>query len=306
MPIEFAKISALKLESLCREKTVFFFPVGPLEDHGPHLPFDLDLQEASYLSFLSGQCLEKDLPDWTAVLMPGVPLGIDSNTTRFTITVRPYVLRDWLVDACQGLRKNGFCHFVCFTGHLGPKQLTVIEEAGRLLSLRSKFRFGSLLPFYKKSPAVSFISANSLMVSWRDVLHAPFWLDPIEHGGAQDTSIALCIAKDLVPPCYKALPALQKPPSFWSRWHHGPFRIISGYWGDPSSATIEKGENSIKENLIKIFPNMMRVWKREKRKPSFLTWYCIFPMNRSSFKSWLLVFFSFFLMLLAYRLMLCF
>src|SRR3954454_20392093 len=127
MPIDFNKLSTIHLASLPHDKTVFFFSVGPMDDHGPHLPLSLDLQEATWLSQLSAERLEQQKPGWTAVIMPGTFFGIECNTTRATLRVRPHVLRDWLVDSCISLVHLGFLHFVCFSGHLGPRQLTAIE-----------------------------------------------------------------------------------------------------------------------------------------------------------------------------------
>src|SRR4051812_37569151 len=132
MPLKFLQLTSVQLEGLSRETTVFFFPVAPLESHGPHLPLGLDLWEASRLCLMSAQKLETELPEWKGVLMPELPLGIDSNTHRVRFTVRPHVLRDWLVDSTKHLVDLGFLHFVCFSGHLGPRQLTAIEEAGTL------------------------------------------------------------------------------------------------------------------------------------------------------------------------------
>src|SRR4051812_4596016 len=113
MPIELEKVSAARLKELKPTQTVFFFPVAGLEDHGMHLPLGLDLLEARKLCELAAVKVEKDLPGWTAVLMPAAPLAIESNTTAIAWTVRPHVLRDWLVDACSGLARQGFLHFVC-------------------------------------------------------------------------------------------------------------------------------------------------------------------------------------------------
>src|SRR5581483_3916711 len=99
MPFELVKISSLKLESFPKKNTVFFFPVGPLEDHGPHLPIGLDLKEATQLCFAAAKKLEDEVAGWVGVIMPPAPLGIDSNTTHLAVTVRAHVLRDWLVDS---------------------------------------------------------------------------------------------------------------------------------------------------------------------------------------------------------------
>src|ERR1700744_4230787 len=97
---ELKNLTSAQVQALSREKTVFFFSVGPLEDHGPHLPMGLDLLEAEHCCELAADCLSEQMPGWVGIKMPSIPLGIDSNTTQFAITVRPHVLRDWLVDAC--------------------------------------------------------------------------------------------------------------------------------------------------------------------------------------------------------------
>src|SRR4051812_45382976 len=113
MPLEFTRLSREGLDTLPRDRTVFFFGVGPLEDHGPHLPLGLDPLEARWMCEATAERLEREKPGWRGVLMPSLPLGIDSNTTALALTVRAHVLRDWLVDACRGLSRAGFVHFVC-------------------------------------------------------------------------------------------------------------------------------------------------------------------------------------------------
>ena len=142
--------------------------------------------------------------------MPCAPLGIDSNTTRVAVTVRGHVLRDWLVDGCRSLIRAGFLHFVCFSGNLGPKQLTAIEEAGK--SIRRSGRWGRWAGVMARRNSVSptLISASSALTSWKDVLASPFGPDPEEHGGRRDTSIALAISKDLVDPSYACLPKMER------------------------------------------------------------------------------------------------
>jgi hypothetical protein len=94
----------------------------------------LDLAEAQRLCELAAEKIESELPGWKAVLMPAAPLGIDTDTTANAVRVRAHVLRDWLVDACRALAKQGFFRFVCFSGHHGPRQLTAIEDAGKIIS----------------------------------------------------------------------------------------------------------------------------------------------------------------------------
>src|SRR4051812_7414411 len=99
-------LSASKLQRLPKNQTVFFFSVGPWEDHGPHLPLNIDLLEAQALCQRAAERMEKEMPGWVGVLLPPLPIGVDSNTTALALTVRSHVLRDWLVDICLALSRS--------------------------------------------------------------------------------------------------------------------------------------------------------------------------------------------------------
>ena len=288
MPIELTKISSSQLERLPRGETVFFFPVGPIEDHGPHLPLGLDLIEAERLAWLTAQKLEDEKPGWVGVLLPQVPLGIEANTTSITVTVRPHVLRDWLVDSCRALIRMGFVNFVCFSGHLGPRQLTAIEDAGKLIrrftiwkKLLSKLKSGRPFP--------TLISANSSLVSANDVLRSPLWPDPKEHGGKRDTSVALAIAGDYVDPLYKNLVNRDLEDSSISRAWSRITNQVEGYWGSPQEGESGLGEVVLNEQVSKVFPKMRVIWEGGSPASLFRSWYSIIPPNKSFYRVWLLL-----------------
>ncbi len=290
---EFAKMNARELEGLPRLQTVFFFPVGPLEDHGPHLPMNLDLAEAAALCHQAAARLEREMPGWRGVVMPAAPLGIDSNTGAVRITVRAHVLRDWLVDACKSLTRAGFRNYACFSGHLGPKQLTAIEEAGRIVNRR--------LPFQPRGPVL--VSACSALVGFATMRQSPLWMDPTEHGGARDTSVALHLARGAgsaggasdvggvqVAPGYAEL-----PPE--SRKSSGIARIIdywsgkrSGYWGKPGAADAAVGEKLLEGTLDEVFPKLKAVLEGSNPQVVFRSWYSILPIHKSFFRAYLLAF----------------
>ncbi|MCM2276925.1 MAG: creatininase family protein [Oligoflexia bacterium] len=280
MPLEFAAISAEQLRSLSRARTVFFFPVGPLEDHGPHLPLGMDLHEARRLCELAAERVEKELPGWAAVLMPAAPLGLQGNTTKLVLSVRPHVLRDWLVDACGSLMRQGFLHFACFSGHLGPRQLTAIEDAGKIIrrkaGLRRFSRSGQLLP--------SLVSASSALTTLND-LRTPFWPDPEEHGGARDTSVAQALGLLVIP---ELPPDQPRNPSWLGRGLNRWMRSASGYWGKPSLATPEQGEVALKSTLERVFPKLRAVWEGSNPNHFFRSWYSLLPPNKSFARGWML------------------
>jgi creatinine amidohydrolase/Fe(II)-dependent formamide hydrolase-like protein len=301
MPLELARITSQKLGELSRDKTVFFFPVGPMEDHGPHLPLGLDPLEAQTLCIMAAEKLERDLPGWVGVLMPTVPLGVNSDTTRIAITVRGHVLRDWLVDACRSLERVGFAHFVCFSGHLGPHQLTAIEDAGKLVRWRGPLTAILRLLKSGSGPRPSLISASSAMVSGKEVLRSPLWPDALEHGSRRDTSVGLAL--DLVPPAeVETLASRQTVPRvepLLARLLARMGRRIDGYWGTtaPAQANRALGEATLRGSLDEIFPKLRAVWEGANPNMLFRSWYSILPPNQSFFRAWLFAAIVFILLL---------
>jgi len=287
-------MTSVQWNALPREKTVFFFSVGPLEDHGPHLPIGLDLEEAMQLCRLTAEHLEKMSVDWQGVLMPKTALGIESNTTKMALTVRPYVLRDWLIDSCEALMRLGFVHFVCFSGHLGPKQLTAIEEAGKWVYRRGGLKYWmQWITHPLKHPhavRASLVSASSIQVSFQTVLKSPFWPDPKEHGGARDTSIALSLDPSDVDSNWKQLPLITSLTSQWARNLQRKFRKREGYWGNPALAQAHEGKKELHQWVESLYPKLQAVWAGTHPNRLFRSWYSILPLNKSFFKSWFLFF----------------
>lgn len=286
--LKFRQISSTQLNGLPRDRTVFFFPVGPLEDHGPHLPMGLDLDEAESLSKLCAERITAQLPSWEMVIMPPTPLGVDSNTSQIALRVRPHVLRDWLVDASWALCQKGFLHFVVFTGNLGPRQLTAIEDAGKVLRKRTYPFFLKRIFFSKNALYPTLVSASSVDISQPEFSRHPLWSDPPEHGGDRDTSVALAIEKVLVHPDYLSLPDKTDQNSWLIRWLQYHQKKTSGYWGRPRLASSDQGKKILDTKIDNIIPKLRAVWEGSNPQIVFKSWFSVFPPNKSFFKAWLL------------------
>jgi len=274
MPLRFQDLTTTQLQTLPRSQTVFFMPVGPLEDHGPHLPLGLDALCAQKVSEQTANLIEKSMPGWSAILLPTLPLGIEGNTQKNKIFVRAHVLRDWLVDACLSLNKEGFKYFICITGHSGPKQLTAIEDAGKIVRRKSFLKFG-------QKPLL--LSGSSALVSKTKWIQSPFYLKPTEHGGRLDTSLALEVCPNLVQPQYTGL-APKDPPAF------GLLTKNSGYWGNPSEANRELGQTTIQTQSKELFEKIRPILEGVPPRSQFRTWYSVLPPNWSFFYAWVLFF----------------
>ncbi len=283
MPLRLEALSQIRVDSLPRLKTVFFFPVGPIEDHGPHLPLGADLLEADRLCWIAAERLEKDLPEWIGVVMPAAPLGIESDTTALALTVRPHVLRDWLVDSALALHRYGFRRFAVFSGHAGPRQLTAIEEAGKIVRRRA-MGFWWKPAFLRSADSVPIlVSVASALVKPSEFRASPFWPDPLEHGGARDTSVLLAIAPDRVDAASATLPPVLREGTRWTRLRERASRKRRGYWGDPSAGSAARGRAILAETLDDAWPKIRAVLEGASPDAIFRSWYSILPPNKSFF-----------------------
>ncbi len=279
--LEEMKVSELK--SLPRDRTVFFIPVGPIEDHGDALPIGLDLFEATAVSEATGAMLEKE--GWTAVLLPRACIGIDSNTSAIALRVRPHVLRDYLVDVSDSLAKSGFRYFIAISGNPGPKQLTAIEEAGLFLKKRYS-RFG----IFRNNLAPILVSGSSVAIDVEEKSKSALFMSPPEHGGGRDSSIGLATAKKLInEPLLATLAEIKGDSPSFSRWNKFRSGEVSGYWGDPKKSNSEEGLKRIEEKARSIAIKFRAGVEGGKPHQIFKSWYSLFPTNQSLFRIWILV-----------------
>jgi creatinine amidohydrolase len=105
------------VEKLDRKKIVAIVPVGSMEQHGPHLPFQVDVFVASRLA----EDLEKKIPE--LLLVPSIWTGVSAHHMDFpgSITLRAKVFMDVLRDICASLHRHGFRRIVLLNGHGGNR-----------------------------------------------------------------------------------------------------------------------------------------------------------------------------------------
>ncbi|HEX9443200.1 MAG TPA: creatininase family protein [Candidatus Binatia bacterium] len=115
--MKLAELSWPEMQRLDRKNTVAVVPVGSMEQHGPHLPFQVD----AFISSRLAEDLEKRLPD--ILLVPPVWTGVSAHHMDFpgSITVRAKVLIGLLHDICASLHHHGFRRIVVLNGHGGNR-----------------------------------------------------------------------------------------------------------------------------------------------------------------------------------------
>lgn len=103
-----------EMKAVIARQPVCLIPIGSVEDHGKHLPLDVD-------NFLIGSfCDEvaRRIPD-EVVLLPLIPYGFEDHHMSFpgTITVKPEHLEAFVLDITLSLAHHGFQKILIADGH---------------------------------------------------------------------------------------------------------------------------------------------------------------------------------------------
>lgn len=100
-------------------------PIGAIEQHGDHLPVDVDIHAATAV------CREVARRDRHVIVAPAMPFGFSAAQTYRpgTITLRSATLIEVLRDACGSILEQGFRKLLVVNGHNGNKWM-----AGQLVT----------------------------------------------------------------------------------------------------------------------------------------------------------------------------
>src|SRR5512135_3367460 len=103
-----AHMTYVQIEEAAREGTLVIFPVGVIEEHGPHLPLAVDTYGA-YLQakLIKGELEKKGIP---SLIAPPFYWGINNATGSFigSFSVREETMVNVLWDAMASLKRWGF------------------------------------------------------------------------------------------------------------------------------------------------------------------------------------------------------
>lgn len=170
--------------SALAETTLSVFPVGSIENHGPHLPFGTDLLLAEAITRNAVQGI-----DGVSVL-PATPFGASFEHANLpgTIPIQDDTLNAFWGDVIAGLVASGSKKIIIVNAHGGQTQN--VEVAIR----HARFRHNSFV--------VSFNAQRMLALAWRRVEtqkekyheEMPYGI----HGGFVETAVMMHLFPDLV------------------------------------------------------------------------------------------------------------
>ncbi len=118
-------------EAVAQEK-VIVLPVGSVEQHGHHLPLDVDMKLAAAVALAAGERSPVDM-----LIMPAMSYGYCHHVMDFpgTITISPSTFTSLLLDITRSVAYHGFKRIILVNGHGSNHHL--VEQAGRQTNLQT-------------------------------------------------------------------------------------------------------------------------------------------------------------------------
>lgn len=220
--------------------------VGSIEQHGPHLPVNMDTLDGDVLA----RRMAEELGD--ALAAPTIRPGCSGHHMEFpgTISVPPETLMDTVRAYCRSLDEHGFEHVVLVPTHGGnfAPVKTVAPEIGReidasVITLADLDEHMRLLNEALTEAGVEYD---------QDVIHA----------GAAETALVMAIDEDLVR-VDEIEPGYDGEISAARLLSEGFASITeNGVLGDPREATAEAGERVV-EKVTSAYVEQVRAERAE-------------------------------------------
>jgi len=204
-------------------------PCGAIEQHGPHLPVDIDYFDAFYLAKKVAEACSNPKP----FVLPPIPYGVSYHHEDFkgTLSVTNDALSKFVYDIGMTLAKNGIKKIIVLNGH-GDNAPT-LSYAAQMINRDAEI-------------FVCVETGETSDIDLYDLIETPNDI----HAGEIETSTALAIRPDMV----KMDKAVNETLRFGSKylnytsdrgvaWYVRTRRISeSGVMGDPTKASAEKGK----------------------------------------------------------------
>ena len=247
--MKFAEMSSPEVGDAAQRKALVLVPIGQTEEHGPHLPTGTDAVIADEVAARIERQLEDEMP---VLVMDTVRYGYSVQAVAEwpgLVGLSPRTVTDTMLELCGSLCRSGF------------RKIAIINSHGNhpgLLEVVSR-RLGD-----EHGMDVPVLSVGGLVAEALKQ-HAEGGEGASCHAGEMETSIMLRMRPDLVrTDLYPTGDRVRvnSPVSggvFWSTWWRQ--KSSSGIYGDPATASAEKGEKFL-EGIVQKACQFLRVYYR--------------------------------------------
>ncbi len=227
--IEWRKLRADQLRERAREDAIVILPVASLEQHGPHLPVEVDSRLGEEIVNRTGQKIAaRGQP---IVVLPVIWTGLSEHHMSFggTITLDYAAFSAMIEGVVRSVLRHGFKRIVLLNAHGGNENAlrTITDDLTPKLGV-------PIMQFTYWYPAAAAIAK---------ILETQGGLT---HACEAETSMMLAARPDLVAVDRIAMAKSNAGTHEMSggiyRWRSIGSRSASGAMGNPEAATAEKGE----------------------------------------------------------------
>ncbi len=240
------KLTYPEINALDRRRTVIFFAVSPLEEHGPHLPIGVDAMNAWIFACRCAEIVIERDPEYDVLLYPLLPLGTQVYRQPGSFYVKPWTLYEIIYQLGKNLARYGFTNIFVISAHGTPKQIVAIERACAKVSRKYK------KSMYCLSGALTFkFLRGEMHQAIAQRLNRKFTPEELQelrydyHAGWWETSMMLRFHPELVKDSYRSLKPYLK--DIISGKIISENKEWQGYTGSPARAYPEFADASLAE-----------------------------------------------------------
>ena len=230
--VEWRRLRADQLREKARADAIVILPVASLEQHGPHLPVEVDSMLGETVAVRAARKIAER--GQQAVVLPVVWTGLSEHHMSFggTITLGFPAFFALVEDVCRSVLRHGFKRIVLLNAHGGNENAlrTITDELTPKLGV----------------PIVQFTYWYAAAVAIAKILETQ---GALMHACEAETSMMLAVRPDLVAMDRAGMAKANSTPDVVDvvgggvyRWRTIAARSSSGVIGNPEAATAEKGE----------------------------------------------------------------
>jgi creatinine amidohydrolase len=230
--VEWRKLRADELRDLARADAIVILPVASLEQHGPHLPVEVDSMLGETVAVRAARMLAER--GQRSVVLPVLWTGLSEHHMSFggTVTLDFPAFAAVVEGVCRSVLRHGFTRIVLLNAHGGN------ENALRTITDELTPKLGA--------PIVQFTYWYAAAVAIAKILETQ---GALMHACEAETSMMMAVRPELVAMDRIGLAKANSTPDVSDvagggvyRWRTIGARSSAGVIGNPEAATAEKGE----------------------------------------------------------------
>jgi creatinine amidohydrolase len=233
MEIEWSRLKARELKQLAERDAIVLIPVGATEQHGPHLPVQVDARLATEVALRAARVVTEREP---VVVAPTVWCGLSEHHMDLggTITLDFATYHALLRGICGSIVRQGFKRLYIVNGHGGNTAALQVISGELTLELDATIGCSTYWSLGEQEIAALLDRQSNIM-----------------HAGEAETSMMLALLPELINaeelsqmhgPMVKTASGIEGVDAGAYRWRRISSRSLNGVIGDAATATADKGE----------------------------------------------------------------